>query len=151
MFCCVKQALPFSSGPGAVRSRTCVRVITASRESGVCRPKNVLTHNTLCGSSIWSMYVQRKQQRFGLSTADSCYQCQSSQLWLACYCDSQHGEPQQVHFASKYFACAIQRLGAEPCLYAVPPKRWQHTCKLQIKSMPLKEAEVGYSCRDSSP
>ena len=80
VFCCVKQALPFSSGPGAVRSRTCVRVITASRESGVCRPKYVPTHNSLCGSSTWSMYLQRKQQRFSLSTADSCYQCQSLQL-----------------------------------------------------------------------
>ena len=55
VFCCVKQALPFSSGPGAVRSRTCVRVITASRESGVCRPKYVPTHNSLCGSSTWSI------------------------------------------------------------------------------------------------
>ena len=43
VFCCVKQALPFSSGPGVVRSRTCVRVITASRESGVCRP-NMYRH-----------------------------------------------------------------------------------------------------------
>ncbi len=135
VFCCVKQALPFSSGPGAVRSRTCRRVITASRESGACRPKRASTHNILCGSSIWSMYVQRKQQRFSLLTADSCYQCQSLQLWLACYCDSQLGEPQQVQFSCKSIACAIQCLGAEPCLYAVPTQRWQHTCKLQSQCL----------------